>query len=441
MTDKKWLVPDVIDPVGRICVQLEIPDDMLHIAAFFGALELLGEAYNWEDSYADGSGAAYVWQAIIANAANLVRIGENCMDCETLHDCFTVDPLALAHASALSAVFDGNAHSHIDDLDVLYDDVTAQSVFAGIPTTAPSADVEDDLAFCYAVHGFVSFYAALKLHGISLDDDSGSFWDRIRQAANFVWDELKTFAGSIWGILTGTVSTEDAKSSLIDDTEIDTLACCLHDAMRDAPLTETTWNSALAACASVNNAGEILNSDNSTRTYLYFLETFNEALQRQIEGDTLTCICDEEWCYLIDFAVDNGGFTADVPAREGRANYTGTAWESTHVGPNENLYIRRFMNPTGRFTYIKYKFWAAGTGTSHTITNELRKQDWGDADKETGNVETFPVGPVTYDWTMDYVCGYIFFVGINTNTSSKMELRSVEIHGIGVNPFGADNCP
>lgn len=88
MKEKKWLVPDVIDPAGKVCVQLEIPNDTKHIAAFWGALEALSKAYNWEDSFADGSATAYVWRDVLADASELVKIGENCMlDCDDVEDC------------------------------------------------------------------------------------------------------------------------------------------------------------------------------------------------------------------------------------------------------------------------------------------------------------------------------------------------------------------
>jgi len=88
MKEKKWLVPDVIDPVEKVCVQLEIPNDVKHIAAFWGALEQLGKAYNWEDSYADGSETAYVWQDVLEGASEAVKVGENCMlDCDDVEDC------------------------------------------------------------------------------------------------------------------------------------------------------------------------------------------------------------------------------------------------------------------------------------------------------------------------------------------------------------------
>lgn len=88
MIDKKFLVPDVIDPAETVCVQLAIPNDTKHIAAFWGALEQLAKAYNWEDSYAAGSQTAYVWQDVLEGASEAVKIGENCMlDCDDVEDC------------------------------------------------------------------------------------------------------------------------------------------------------------------------------------------------------------------------------------------------------------------------------------------------------------------------------------------------------------------
>lgn len=94
MTDKKWLVPDVIDPAEKVCVQLEIPNDIKHIAAFWGALEQLSKAYNWEDSFADGSQTAYVWRDVIADASELVKTGVNCMlDCDDVEVCLATSPI------------------------------------------------------------------------------------------------------------------------------------------------------------------------------------------------------------------------------------------------------------------------------------------------------------------------------------------------------------
>lgn len=99
MSEKKWLVPDVVDPEAKVCVQLEIPNDVKHIAAFWGALGLLSKAYNWEDSYGNGSQAAYVWRDIIEQAAQDVRDGVNCdmpIDCDEVETCLEASPIIAA---------------------------------------------------------------------------------------------------------------------------------------------------------------------------------------------------------------------------------------------------------------------------------------------------------------------------------------------------------
>lgn len=48
----KWVLPNAINPVGRVCMTLEIPDDPYYIAAYRGAILELASAYNWEDDEA-----------------------------------------------------------------------------------------------------------------------------------------------------------------------------------------------------------------------------------------------------------------------------------------------------------------------------------------------------------------------------------------------------
>ncbi len=100
MKVSKWQLPTVIDPPETVCVQIEIPNDFYHIAAFWGALEELAKAYRWRDSYVGGSAAAYVWRDIIDYAANLVRIGDNCMsdpfDCTDVELCLATSDIIAA---------------------------------------------------------------------------------------------------------------------------------------------------------------------------------------------------------------------------------------------------------------------------------------------------------------------------------------------------------
>ena len=92
-----WTLPLVIDPVETVCVQIQIPKDENHIAAFWGALEALNKAWNWQ--YTDdhkGSQTARVWQKYIDAAAESVRIGDSCImpiDCNEVEACLTTSPI------------------------------------------------------------------------------------------------------------------------------------------------------------------------------------------------------------------------------------------------------------------------------------------------------------------------------------------------------------
>lgn len=63
----KWVLPDVVDP-DRLCIQIEVPNDPAHIAAFRGALLELASAYKWADDTAHtAKDVALVWRDIIDN--------------------------------------------------------------------------------------------------------------------------------------------------------------------------------------------------------------------------------------------------------------------------------------------------------------------------------------------------------------------------------------
>jgi hypothetical protein len=66
--DPGWRLPAVIDPPKR-CVQLWIPDDPSHIAAFWGALVQLGRWFNWErDNDKTALAVSRVWFDVFLKA-------------------------------------------------------------------------------------------------------------------------------------------------------------------------------------------------------------------------------------------------------------------------------------------------------------------------------------------------------------------------------------
>jgi len=64
----KWVLPEIIDPENRRCVQIYVPDEKYHIAAFWGALLTLASAYKWADDLDHkAKDVALVWRGIIDN--------------------------------------------------------------------------------------------------------------------------------------------------------------------------------------------------------------------------------------------------------------------------------------------------------------------------------------------------------------------------------------
>lgn len=60
-----WTLPSVVNPVGRRCFVIEVPDERQHIAAFRGALLNLASAYKWaNDSAHTAIEVAAVWQDV-----------------------------------------------------------------------------------------------------------------------------------------------------------------------------------------------------------------------------------------------------------------------------------------------------------------------------------------------------------------------------------------
>lgn len=91
--DGGWVLPDVIDP-ARVCVQLYIPNDFHHRAAFWGALYELTRWYNWQrDDLHKGREAAEVWKEVWRLANTAFYAGQGC-EVQTLlrmsSDCGTI---------------------------------------------------------------------------------------------------------------------------------------------------------------------------------------------------------------------------------------------------------------------------------------------------------------------------------------------------------------
>jgi len=65
---QQWVLPDPVDPLGRVCMILQVPDSREHLAALRGALLSLGAAYNWaNDEDHTAKDVALLWQDILGD--------------------------------------------------------------------------------------------------------------------------------------------------------------------------------------------------------------------------------------------------------------------------------------------------------------------------------------------------------------------------------------
>lgn len=100
--DGGWILPEVIDPAGRICVCIPVPDEPAHRQAFWGALTELYYQHNWQrDSEHKALPTSIVWSEIILEAQARFYSGEiyMCFTCQQLQDC--LQPLLDAQRSQI----------------------------------------------------------------------------------------------------------------------------------------------------------------------------------------------------------------------------------------------------------------------------------------------------------------------------------------------------
>lgn len=84
----KWVLPAVVDPPERLCVQIMIPKERMHIAAFRGALLNLAAAYKWSDDAGHtAKDVALIWRDVISK---ITVCNQTSVDCCPQEDEFMV---------------------------------------------------------------------------------------------------------------------------------------------------------------------------------------------------------------------------------------------------------------------------------------------------------------------------------------------------------------
>ena len=80
MTDNKgYLLPTIIDPIGRRYVCVPIPDEQFHMLAFLGQLDELSYWHAWaRDANKQGRDVALVWRTITEDIRRQLDDNEDC---------------------------------------------------------------------------------------------------------------------------------------------------------------------------------------------------------------------------------------------------------------------------------------------------------------------------------------------------------------------------
>lgn len=74
-----YLLPETINPSGRVYVCVPVPDDPNHIRAFLGQLDMLSYWWTWDkDALKQGTLAARVWRDVVAQVRQEIDDGASC---------------------------------------------------------------------------------------------------------------------------------------------------------------------------------------------------------------------------------------------------------------------------------------------------------------------------------------------------------------------------
>lgn len=365
-----FLLPDVINPGSNICIQFEIPDTDEYRAATRGLVASLGQWWIWEKSYLPGDNRAAEAAALFREII-LLTYQEGCVtNCDQTVDCIEADPNYIGLNSVIFSQSLASTQAHVQALEDEYDG-SAQSVGPNIPASAPDSDEQD--ALCYALQSYIELYAATKSGLIEQKNALQILWGSIREAQNKVFNSVIDLLAPIYtfNLYDCWVDDDEALVALADTSAIEAVACCLLDELDGVAMTESNFDDAIVDCATslTGTAGDIacvLSNDWDLEVYLLFLESYNIALQRQINGETLPCNCNQPDCAYFDFFTSDYGFVnIDASGTAGNqfvGTYSDTWRASNSTNQNPSLLFRAI--------YIGKSFANAATVTEVTLNRD-----------------------------------------------------------------------
>lgn len=334
--DGGYLLPEVINP-ERISFCIQIPNDLNHILAFWGALNTLTWSKNWQKDEAHTAAlVARVWDDVIAQARVQFNLREECMPfdpcCPETNDLLqqlvTLNQTIVENQTTIinnQVVQIDNSQTIIDNSETVieqnYDqqmnnytqqfenwtvnnqtvntlnqmlyDGTPQSIASNLGENFNSAGGDD--ALCGAINRYteniISEYTAGVNTAAWAAGAIGAAVGAIIVGATL--GAAAPFVGA-WGLILGGAAGASLAVWNVAQADLEArlkVRCCMFESLKDQPITFENFNAAVQDCGfdPTTNEGRIagLIQDNATEAnYLAFLRNLGQG-----NGNASDCSC------------------------------------------------------------------------------------------------------------------------------------------------------
>lgn len=414
----KWVLPTTVVPTGSKCMTLLVPDDPAYIAAYRGAILELCSAYNWADDEAHTAKlvAQVMREAVDAGeCSNMEFIQRGC-------DLFSVvggveTLIYTAQTCIDNNIADGSLQK-------------ANSGYIGNPASGACHNYEVALK---AGNTFVLPNVVNTGDTILLSNWQGGATD---------WGLLST----LWICPSGTTY---AAGSCTDIPR--TATSYGTDPLQTAPH--------LAIIAQIGNTYyDVWNSVSgiTPQTFVVPAGITNQPVRLLMNvgsGVAMTAtgemwgevtVCNVQWCYKWDFRQSNGGWSAwhDTNNEGGATWVVGEGWQSVYVSgarASQHINLRRLHSAC---SIVRIKSIYDLVINSQTLQynvynvqhNNVSQEAWSMPHANGANSEDHIMA------TTRTVDEQIIEFRMDAGSTQYSYMRSIEVHGIGANPFGASNC-
>lgn len=331
--DGGYILPLVIDP-PRFSICIEIPDDIYHIAAFWGALDQLTWSKNWQrDPDHKAAVVARIWETLLNEAAARMNAGEECMP---IDPCCPTDTELLEQIKVLNQTIVNNQLTLISNNETIINQntqVTAnqyltqyqsfvtnnqtvnqfnEMVYDGTPQSIAPELGEDfggagagDAALCAAIKSYIN--SLVYVFGMQAAALSGIA--TVIVGIGLALAPL-TLGTSLLGVaVVGAIQASAALwNAVVNDPEAQRkVACCMFDALKDQPISQATFQTSCDGCGFGGTydsneaflAAQIAGVNQLDENWLAFVRALG---QSQGGGNASECVCDcEDDLILVDY--------------------------------------------------------------------------------------------------------------------------------------------